>query len=102
MKNKCENGDFYMKFSLYELIQKFNLLHPCVCLSVRACVCSYVLSTNLLLSELDLDKRPDGGHQLPPWPAFDTTILLYVLLDAADGHVLDLSNTNIAVSDKLQ
>ena len=57
------------------------------------CVRTHVLATDLLLSELHLYQRSDGGEELPPWPAFDTTVLLYVLLDAADGQMLDLSNT---------
>lgn len=63
---------------------------------------TYVFATDLLLSELDLYERSNCGHELPPWPAFDTTVLLYVLLDTADGHILDLSHTNIDMSDKIR
>lgn len=54
---------------------------------------AYVLAADLFLSELHLYQRSDGGEELPPWPAFHTTILLDVLLDAADGQILDLSHT---------
>lgn len=54
-------------------------------------MCTYVFASDLFLSELHLYQRSDVGEELPPWPAFDAPILLYVLLDAADGQILDLS-----------
>ena len=42
---------------------------------------------------LHLYERPDGGEELPPRPALHTTVLLNVLLDAADGQVLNLEGT---------
>lgn len=63
---------------------------------------TYIFATDLLLSELDLYERSNCGHELPPWPVFDTTVLLYVLLDTADGHILNLSHTNIDMSNKIR
>lgn len=57
-------------------------------------LCTHVFSADLFLGELHLYQRSDRGQQLPPRPVFHAAILLYVLLDAADGHILDLSHTN--------
>lgn len=62
-------------------------------MGVYVCVCvrTHVLAPDLFLSELHLYERSNVGEELPPRPAFDAFVLLYVLLDAADGQILDLS-----------
>lgn len=51
---------------------------------------THVFAADLLLGQLDLDQGSDGGEELPPGPALHAPVLLDVLLDAADGQVLDL------------
>lgn len=51
---------------------------------------TYVFAADLLLGQLHLDERPHGGEDLPPGPVLHAAVLLDVLLDAADGQVLDL------------
>lgn len=53
---------------------------------------THILSPDLLLSELHLYQRSNGGEEFPPWPVLHTTVLLDILLDAPDGKILDLSN----------
>lgn len=49
-----------------------------------------LLHSDLFFSELNFHQRPYVGEDLPPGPALHATVLLNVLLDATDGHVLDL------------
>lgn len=57
-------------------------------------VCTHVFAADLLLRQLNLNQRSDGGEKFPPWPALHAAVLLYVLLDAADGQILDLAHKN--------
>lgn len=54
---------------------------------------AYVFAADLLLRQLDLDEGPDGGEEPPPGPVLHAVVLLDVLLDAADGQVLDLQKS---------
>ena len=51
---------------------------------------THVFASDLILSELHLDERAHRGEELPPGPALHSMILLDVLLNTADGQVLDL------------
>lgn len=51
---------------------------------------THIFAPDLLLAELDLDKRTHVSEELPPGPVFHTPVLLDVLLDAADRQILDL------------
>lgn len=54
---------------------------------------THVFAADLLLGQLDLDQGSDGGEEPPPGPALHAAVLLDVLLDAADGQVLDLKRS---------
>lgn len=54
---------------------------------------AHVFAADLLLRQLDLDEGPDGGEEPPPGPVLHTVVLLDVLLDAADGQILDLQKS---------
>lgn len=81
---------------LKKKIFKACIFHTISTGSAGVCVCvfTHVFPTDLFLSELHLYQRSDCGQELPPWPVFDTTILFNILLDTADGQILDLSNTH--------
>lgn len=54
---------------------------------------AHVFAADLLLRQLDLDEGPDGGEEPPPGPVLHAVVLLDVLLDAADGQILDLQKS---------
>ena len=51
----------------------------------------HVFASHLILSELDLNEGLDCGEDPPPWPVLHTTVLVDVLLDAADRQILNLN-----------
>lgn len=59
---------------------------------LKTSACTHVFAADLLLRQLNLNQRSDGGEQFPPRPALHAAVLLYVLLDAADSQILDLTH----------
>lgn len=55
--------------------------------------CTHVFAADLLLRQLDLDEGPDSGEEPPPGPVLHAVVLLDVLLDAANGQILDLQKS---------
>lgn len=52
---------------------------------------AHVFALHLLLGELNLDEGLHCGEELPPRPVLHATVLIDVLLDAADGQILNLN-----------
>lgn len=55
---------------------------------------AHIFALHLLLGELNLDEGLHGGEELPPRPVLHATVLIDVLLDAADCQILNL-NTRV-------
>lgn len=55
------------------------------------CVRPHVFASQMLLGELHLDEGLHRGEEPPPLPVLHPTVLLNVLLDAADRQILDLN-----------